>query len=410
VPSTTTVIVGAGHCGLAMSRCLAGRSIDHVVLERADVASSWRTQRWDSLRLLTPNWMTRLPGYAYRGADPDGYLSVRQVVAMLKNYAEASATPVLPCTTVTSVQVAGSGFVVRTDQGVWRAPTVVLACGAAAVPAVPALARLVPPGITSVTPARYRNPGELPPGGVLVVGASASGVQLADELHRSGRPVTLAVGEHVRMPRTYRGRDILWWLDACGLLDQRYDEVDDLVRARNVPSMQLVGSRGRTLDLNALSSAGVRLAGRLAGVRDGIAQFSGSLPNVCALADLKLGRLLDTIDAWAGVAGERFAPTVVRTTPLGLDLRSGAISTIVWATGYRPDLSWLHVPVFDRRGRVIHDGGVMACPGLYLLGMPFLRRRKSSLIDGAAGDAAELATHLAGHLDALAGRRERSAS
>ena len=390
MPNTTTVIVGAGHCGLAMSHCLAARSIDHVVLERGEVANSWRTQRWDSLRLLTPNWMTRLPGYAYRGADPDGYLSARQVTAMLEDYAGASAAPVLTGTTVTSVRAAGGGYVVRTDQGSWRAPTVVLACGAATVPAVPALARLVPAGITSVTPAGYRNPGELPDGGVLVVGASASGVQLADELHRSGRPVTLAVGEHVRMPRTYRGRDILWWLDASGLLDQRYDEAGDLVRARNVPSMQLVGSPGRTVDLNALSSAGVRLAGRLAGIADGVAQFSGSLPNVCALADLKLGRLLNTIDAWAGAAGERFAPTIVPTAPLGLDLRSGEISTIVWATGYRPDLSWLDVPVLDRRGRVVHDGGVTACPGLYLIGMPFLRRRKSSLIDGAAGDAAEL--------------------
>jgi putative flavoprotein involved in K+ transport len=354
--------------------------------------------------------MTRLPGYAYRRADPDGYLSARQVTAMLADYADASAAPVLTGTTVTSVRAAGGGYVVRTGQGTWRAPTVVLACGAAAVPAVPSLARLVPDGITSVTPAGYRNPGELPGGGVLVIGASASGIQLADELRRSGRPVTLAVGEHVRMPRTYRGRDILWWLDASGVLDQRYDEVDDLARARNVPSMQLVGSPGRTVDLNALSSAGVRLAGRLAGIADGVAQFSGSLPNVCALADLKLGRLLNTIDAWAGAAGERFAPTVVRSAPLGLDLRSGEIATIVWATGYRPDLSWLDVPVLDRRGRVIHDGGVTACPGLYLIGMPFLRRRKSSLIDGAADDAAELTRHLAGHLDALAGRRERSAS
>ena len=174
--------------------------------------------------------------------------------------------------------------------------------------------------------------------------------------------------------------------------------------------MQLVGSPGRTVDLNALSASGVRLAGRLAGIAGGVAQFSGSLPNVCALADLKLGRLLNTIDAWAGAAGERFAPTVVRAAPLGLDLRSGEISTIVWATGYRPDLSWLDVPVLDRRGRVVHDGGVTACPGLYLIGMPFLRRRKSSLIDGAADDAAELTGHLVGHLDALAGRRERSAS
>src|SRR5256884_5595992 len=295
-----------------MSHCLAARSIDHVVLERAEVANSWRTQRWDSLRLLTPNWMTRLPGYGYRGDDPDGYLSARAVTAMLEDYADTSAAPVLTGTTVTSVRAAGGGYVVRTDRGIWRAPTVVLACGAATVPAVPALARLVPPGITSVTPAGYRNPGELPPGGVLVVGASASGVQLADELHRSGRPVTLAVGEHVRMPRTYRGRDILWWLDASGLLDQRYDEVDDLVRARNLPSMQLVGSPGRTVDLNALSSAGVRLAGRLARVAGGGGPGSRAPPDVCGLAVLRLARLGNTIDARGGAAGERIAPAGVR--------------------------------------------------------------------------------------------------
>ena len=180
------------------------------------------------------------------------------------------------------------------------------------------LAEQVPAGITTVTSADYRNPGELPGGGVLVVGASASGIQIAEELQRSGRPVTLAAGEHVRMPRTYRGRDILWWMDASGVLDERYDEVPDLLRARNLPSMQLVGSPQRaTVDLGALRRLGVRLVGRLAGVQDGTAQFSGSLPNVCALADLKLGRLLDTIDAWAEKAGvdadrpERFAPTEV---------------------------------------------------------------------------------------------------
>jgi putative flavoprotein involved in K+ transport len=405
------VIIGAGHCGLAMSRCLAARSVDHVVLERGRVANSWRTQRWDSLRLLTPNWMTRLPGYAYRGADPDGYLGARQVAALLEDYAGASGAPVLTGVTVTSVRAGPGGYVVRTGQGSWRAPAVVLACGAAARPAVPALAGAVPDRITQVTAAGYRNPGQLPEGGVLVVGASASGVQLADELARSGRPVTLSVGEHVRMPRTYRGRDILWWLDAAGVLDQRYDEVDDLARARRVPSMQLAGSPGRTVDLNALAAAGVRLAGRLAGIAaGGVAQFSGSLPNVCALADLKLTRLLDTVDAWAGAAGERSAPTIVGSAPLGLDLRSGQIAAIVWATGYRPDLSWLQVPVLDRKGRPVHDGGVTACPGLYLIGWPFLRRRKSTLIDGAAADAAELTAHLAGHLDALAGRRIRSAS
>jgi putative flavoprotein involved in K+ transport len=408
VARTTTVVVGAGHCGLAMSRCLAERSIDHVVLERGEVAHSWRTQRWDSLRMLTPNWMTRLPGFAYRGADPDGYMSAQQVVHLIVDYAIESAAPVLTNTTVTSVRRDGGGYVVRTDRGTWHGQTVVIAAGACGVADVPQrLAQDVPAAITTRTTVDYRNPAELPDGGVLVVGASASGVQIAQELHLSGRPVTLAVGEHVRMPRMYRGRDILWWMDASGLLDERHDEVPDLQRARNLPSMQLVGTPQRTtLDLNALGTLGVRLVGKLALIRDGTALFSGSLPNVCDLADLKLRRLLDTIDEWADRAGieadhppQRFAPTEVPApVPLALDLQACGIASIVWATGYRPELSWLHVPVLDRKGRIEHDGGVTAAPGLYVIGMPFLRRRKSSLIDGAAPDAAELTTHLAAYL------------
>jgi putative flavoprotein involved in K+ transport len=408
---TTTVVVGAGHCGLAVSRILAARSIEHVVLERGEVADSWRTQRWDSLRLLTPNWMTRLPGFAYHGDDPDGYLTAPEVVGLLDDYAVASAAPVRSGVTVTSVRPGGCGYLVSTDRGTWNAATVVIATGAAVVPVVPAVP--VPTGITTVTAADYRNPGLLPPGGVLVVGASASGVQIADELRRSGRPVTLAVGEHVRMPRTYRGRDILWWLDAAGVLDERYDAQPDLVRARNLPSMQLVGSPQRaTVDLTALRRRGVHLVGRFVGVRDDVAQFSGALPHVCALADLKLGRLLDTLDAWADRAGidaeapQRFAPTELpATTDLSARVGEGGIETIVWATGYRPDLSFVDAGVLDRKGRPVHDGGVTAAPGLYLIGLPFLRRRKSTLIDGAASDARELVTHLVTHLDALAHRR-----
>ena len=405
---TTTVVVGAGHSGLSMSRHLADRSIDHIILERGEVAQSWRTQRWDSLRLLTPNWMTRLPGYAYRGDDPDGYLAESDVVDFIAEYAKETAAPVRANTTVTSVRQTERGYVVQTDQDMWHARSVVLAPGASTVANVPALQAGVPAGITTLTPADYHNPSQLPDGGVLVVGASASGIQIAAELHRSGRHVTLAVGEHVRMPRTYRGKDVLWWMDASGLFNERYDQTPDLVRARNLPSMQLVGSPERiTVDLNSLNGLGVRLVGRLAGVRDGIAQFSGSLANTFALADLKLGRLLDTIDAWAvetgwdtGHQARRFDPTVVpATAPLTIDLRSGEIRTILWATGFRPDLSWLDVPVFDRRRHVRHDGGVTASPGLYLMGMPFLRRRKSSFIDGAAADAADLSGHLAHYLD-----------
>ena len=416
--SVTTVVIGAGHAGLAMSRSLTERSIDHVVLERGEVANTWRTERWDSLRLLTPNWQSRLPGYAYRGDDPDGFMTMPEVIAFLDGYARESSAPVLTNTVVNSVRRADDGYVVETENGAWRAPTVVLATGACNVPHVPAFADGIPTSVTTLTPFQYRQPGQLEEGGVLMVGASATGIQLADEIHRSGRPVTVAVGQHVRAPRVYRGMDIQWWMDAAGVLDERYDEVDDIVRARKVPSLQLAGSpERRTIDINSLTAIGVRLVGKLAGINDGRAQFSGSLRNQCAMADLKLARLLDTIDeraATEGLDGEfdaphRFAPTAVDADPpLGLDLGSGEIKTVIWATGFRPDYSWLDVPVLDRKGMIRHDGGVVESPGLYLMGMPFLRRRKSSLIDGAAPDAADLVEHLAGYLDGTAHSRGTS--
>jgi putative flavoprotein involved in K+ transport len=260
-----------------------------------------------------------------------------------------------------------------------------------------------------VTPIEYRRPEDLPEGGVLVVGASATGIQIAEEVHRSSRPVTLAVGEHVRLPRTYRGKDVMWWLDRTGILDERYDEVDDLVRARNLSSPQLVGTpERRNLDLNSLSDQGIRLVGRLAGIADGRAQLSGSLRNKCELADLKLGRLLDTFDSWAfeeGIDGEvdrphRLSPTRVDASPpLSLDLRSGEIATIIWATGYRPDYSWLHARVLDRKGQLRHDAGVVTdAPGLYRIGLNLLRRRKSSFIHGADDDARFVTDHLVAHL------------
>lgn len=395
-----------------MSRCLAERSIDHVVLERGEVANSWRTERWDSLRLLTPNWQSRLPGGGYEGADPDGFRTMRETVDFIAGYARAISAPVETGTTVTSVRATDDGYHVATDGGDWRCRSVVLATGACNIASVPTIASAVPSSIAALSPLEYRNPSQLDPGGVLVIGASATGIQLADEIQRSGRPVTLAVGEHVRVPRSYRGRDIQWWMDAVGLMDERYDEVDDIVRARGVPSLQLVGSLERTtLDLNALVAIGVRLVGRLAGVSGTKAQFSGSLRNQCALADLKMTRLLNTIDEWVtlhGLDGEvgpsqRFDSTHIDAAPpLGMDLGSGEVKTIVWATGFRPDFSWLDVPVFDRKGRIRHDGGVVASPGMYLLGMPFLRRRKSSLIDGAGDDARDLSAHLASYLDGRA--------
>jgi putative flavoprotein involved in K+ transport len=404
----TTVVIGAGHAGLAMSRCLAQCCIDHVVLERGEVAHSWKTERWDALRLLTPNWQSRLPGYGYEGQDPDGFRTMRETIAFIERYAHLISAPVRTHTEVTSVRRSSDGYKVTTNQGDWLCDSVVLASGACNIPQVPALAQALPSAIATLTPMQYRNPGQLEHAGVLVVGASASGTQIAEEIQRSGRPVTLAVGEHVRVPRVYRGKDIQWWMDAAGVLDERYDEVDDIVRARNVPSLQLAGSPDRrTVDLNALTGIGVKLVGRLAGIHHGKAQFSGSLRNVCALADLKMNRLLGTIDRWASENGydsqvsppQRFEPTEVDASPpLGIDLTRGEIRTIIWATGFRPDYSWLEVPVLDRKGRVRHDGGVVEAPGMYLMGLPFLRRRKSSLIDGAGDDARDLSAHLASYL------------
>jgi putative flavoprotein involved in K+ transport len=408
------IIIGAGHAGLAMSHELAARSIEHVVLERGEVANTWRTERWDSLRLLTPNWMTRLPGMEYAGPDPDGYMSVPEVTGFITGYAERSCAPVHTGTTVTAVKPADGGYRVESSRGAWYCRSLVLATGACNLASVPGLAAALPPHIHQVNSRDYRNPEQLPDGGVLVVGASASGLQLAQEIHASGRSVTLAVGEHVRMPRIYRGRDIQWWLLQSGILDEGIADVDDAERVRRLPSPQLVGTPQRnTLDLNILGEQGIRIVGRLAGVRDGRALFSGSLRNVCAMADLKLDRLLGALDAWADKSGlsaevapaERPAPTRVDSKPtLGIDLAADRLRTVLWATGYRPDYSWLEVPVLDRKGRLVHDGGVVA-PGLYALGLPFLRRRKSSFIHGAEDDVRFLASHLAACLEDSARRR-----
>jgi putative flavoprotein involved in K+ transport len=409
---TDVVIVGGGHSGLAMSKQLSDRSIDHVVLERDEVASSWRRQRWSSFTLLTPNWQARLPGAEYGGDDPDGFMTGPEIASFISRYAEAIDAPVHTGHAVTSVRPDGDEFQVVTDPEVWTCRAVVLAGGACNLPSVPPFAAGVPDGVAQVNPLEYRDPAQLEDGGVLVVGAAATGVQLAEEIQRSGRPVTLSVGEHVRMPRTYRGRDIQHWMEAIGRLDERYDEVDDVDKARKGASPQLVGSpERRTVDLNRLSGIGVQLRGRLGAIRDGVALFSGGLRNHLALADQKLGRLLDDIDehiASAGLDGEvgepqRYEPTAVpKGAPLMLDLTRGEISTIIWATGFRPDLSWVELPVFDNAGRLRHDGGVVA-PGVYALGSTFLRRRRSSFIHGAAADTADLAVSVAQHLGVTAG-------
>ena len=418
--TVTTVVIGAGHAGLAVSRCLSERSIDHVLLERGEIANSWLTERWDSLRLLTPNWQNVLPGYRYEGDNPDGFLTMPEISEFISGYANSFAAPVRINTTVTSVSKVADGYTVITNVGQWRCRSVVLASGACNKPSIPKIANTLPASVNSLTPMHYRNPEQLDSGEVLVVGASASGLQLAQEIQRSGRQVTLAVGEHVRMPRTYRGRDIQWWMDAAGILDRKISDEDDVQRARRVPSPQLIGTPSReTLDLNVLTDEGVSIVGRLAGIRDEHALFSGSLRNCCAMADLKLNRLLSEFDEFAktktdissGERPERLMPTrVAERAQLKLNLVQQKVRTVIWATGYQADYSWLDVPVLDHKGKLCHNGGVVGragvdSAGLYAMGLTYMRRRKSSFIYGAAQDAEAITEHLCHYLDTDAGQR-----
>jgi putative flavoprotein involved in K+ transport len=403
---TETIIIGGGQAGLAMSHCLSDHRIDHVVLERGRVAERWRSERWDSLRLLTPSWQSRLPGQRYSGPDPDGYMTMGEVVTYLDNYARSLVVPVETGTTVQAVEPTGDGYRVTTDRGTWEAENVVIATGYCDVPHVPDMGENLPPDIVQLVPTRYRNPDQLPEGGVLVVGASATGIQLADEVHASGRSVTLAVGRHTRMPRRYRGRDILWWLDAMGVFDESADDVYDIEVARRQPSLQLVGRPDHTsLDLPLLQARGVRLAGRATGIDDGRVSFADDLVAHTVAADARLARLLKRIDAYvdeAGLAGtvgepEPFSPFLWPAPyPTQIDLRAEGIRAVLWATGFRRRYPWLKVPVLDGSGEIRHDGGVTPSPGLYLIGHNFLRRRKSTFIDGVGDDARDLAAHIAG--------------
>ena len=405
--ATSVVVGGAGPGGLAVSGGRAELGGAHVVLERHGVGHSWRHERWDSLRTLTPNWMNGLPQRPYRGDDPDGFMTASELADLLAEYAASIPAPVVTGTTVTAIRRGRRGFVVEADTGSWSGDAVVLATGPGPT-RVPAVAADLPDGLTQVCASGYRNPGQLDGDRVLVVGASASGVQIADELVRAGRQVTLAVGEHVRLPRTYRGRDILWWMQAMGVTSRRWDEdPDDLVRARQVPSPQLIGTpEHRRLDLGTLASDGVELAGRLVGVSGGRLQCAGSLANLVANAELKQARLLDEIDdliARSGIAAsapDRPPPIVVDTPPTWLD--PARFDTVIWATGHRhrpPQLDAVHL---DRRGRIVHDGGVLRTPGLFVIGLPFLRRRSSRFLSGIGRDAVELSDEVRRHLDRVA--------
>lgn len=402
VDTVDTVVIGAGQAGLAMSHCLTARGRDHVVLERGRLAERWRSERWDSMRLLSPNWMTRLPGWSYDGPEPDGFMTAAEVVDHFVRYASASEAPVEPNRPVVALRRHDEGFRIVTADGTWAAENVVMATGWCDRPIVPAAARSLKASFHQITPDVYRNPAELPDGGVLVVGASATGVQLAAELRTAGRDVVLAVGGHTRLPRAYRGMDVLWWLERMGKFDVTIDQVADPARARREPSMQLAA--GRSLDLPVLRAIGVDLAGRLTDVEGARVAFADDLAVNASGADCRLRRLLREIDDRIdddGLGREVLDPDPIvplRPEPAldHLDLRDRGISTVLWATGHRRAVPWLEIPVVDAAGEIRQRHGVTPCPGLYTLGQRFQHRRGSNFIDGVGRDAELVADYLVG--------------
>lgn len=399
-----TLIIGAGQAGLALSRCLTDRGHEHLLLERGRIAERWRSQRWDSFRLLTPNWLTRLPGYRYRGDDPDGFMTRSEVVEFFDDYARSFHPPVRSGVDVTGVEPAARGWLVRVDgRAPYRADNVVIATGHYGRNYVPAeLAPRLPASVHQLHSSAYRDPAQLPDGAVVVVGSGPSGQQIADELAIAGRRVYLAVGRHRPRPRRYRGHDVYWWLDRMGMLDRTVDTLSSPAATRNAPSGVLAGE-SRDLNLRRLAARGVVPTGRLVGVDGTRLSFAGDLPDRLAEADHSLEQVLTKIDEYIQRSGRAAPPSDhadpapapwAELAPRRLDLTQCRASTVIWATGYRRDYSWIDAPVFDADHEPVHRRGVTPAPGLNFLGLRWQYRRKSNLIDGVGADAEFLAEHL----------------
>jgi putative flavoprotein involved in K+ transport len=397
-----SVVIGAGQAGLAMSACLRLRGIRHVVLERGRVAEKWRSERWDSFRLLSPNWQTRLPGHHYRGTDPDGFMTGLEVVDLLEKY--AAAAPVRTGVTVSAVGREAGGYRLATSAGVMWCRNVIVATGDLDRPRVPRVAAEFPGDLVQLHSSEYRNPEQLPSGALLVVGAGPSGQQIADELARAGRDVHIAVGRHQMLPRRYRGQDSYWWLDRLGMLSRTVDTLphpDD----RFAPNAVLTGGTA-DLDLNRLVRAGVHPHGRLQGFDGTSLTFAADLVRTYTSAEANAVRFRSSVDDYVNRTGVVDAPAGMRTAvgmpaafwlhrdSRSLDLRAADLVGVIWATGFTADRSWLPVGALDATGQPSHTRGVSPLAGLYFLGLKWQHRRSSHTIDGVGRDAEYLAEHI----------------
>ena len=415
-PRFDAVVVGAGQGGLAVSWFLTRLGIGHIVLERSSIASSWRERRWDSFWTVTPNWSIALPGAEYAGGDPDGFLTRDELVRHFERWAESFDAPVRCGVEVRRVRRSGDGFEVETSGGACRARNVVVATGTYQTPHIPPVAGRLPGRLKQIAADDYKRPDMLPPGGVMVVGAGQTGCQIAEELHEAGREVWLCVGRAGRLPRRWRGRDCIAWQRDMGYLDRTPDMLES-PEARFRADPHLTGRNGGyTLSLHDFHRRGIRLLGRLTGCDGERASFDGGLHAGMRFADEFADRITGEFDRHIRERGIDAPPPTAEELAGGppadgampdmlreLDLAAGGIGSVVWATGYRHDFSWIEAPVLDGAGYPVAPGGVSACPGLYFAGLNWMTWRKSGILWGVGEDARSVARHLAGWRGACSG-------
>lgn len=406
------IVIGAGQAGLSMSHCLKSRGIDHLVFEKHRIGHEWRTHRWDSFCLVTPNWQCQLPGFPYSGGDPHGFIRKDEIVRYIEAYAASFDPPVREGVEVTALRRAPSGgFEVDTREGAYSADQVVVAIGGYHVPVIPRFAERLPAEVTQLHSCDYRNAQALPEGAVLVVGSGQSGCQIAEDLHLAGRRVHLCLGGAPRTARFYRGKDVVDWLYEMGYYDMPVHEHPLKERVRAKANHYVTGrDGGRDIDLRKFAAEGMQLYGRLEDVQGSRLTFAADLAKNLDQADSVAESIKNTIDKFIDAKGIA-APIEPRYTPvwkperepLGLDLEAAGITSIVWSIGYRSDYRWIDVPVFDGRGYPGHQRGVTPAEGLYFLGLPWLYTWGSGRFSGVARDALYLADRVEAHIKARSG-------
>ena len=397
-----TVIIGGGQAGLAMSYHLRRLGREHVIVERARVAERWRTQRWDSLMFQLPNWSISLPGQSYAGKDPDGFSHKDQIVKFLEDYCESIAAPLRTGVTVRSLRAASQAgqYMLVTDHGELEARNVVIATGPYQRPKTPQLSSGFPVHVFQIHASEYRNPGALPTGPVLVVGAGASGCQIAEELLEAGRRVYLSVGRHRRVPRRYRGRDFIWWRRELGHLDQTAEATP---KVRQMERLLLTGIHGgRDVNLRQLAARGMILLGRLRAIHESHIALDSDLEGNLRAGDQAYDEFKSDVDDYVTrmgidaprMPGDADQPRESQESIGEIDVRASAISSVIWATGYALDFRWVELPIFDELGEPVHRRGITPVPGVYVLGLAWLHKRKSSFLFGVGEDAEYLAERI----------------